>query len=55
MNFVAGFMLITNGGNDEEAFWLFKRLAESPEFLATGLFEVPKYGPARSDSHSQIS
>lgn len=40
MNFLAGFFLITNGGNDEEAFWLFKNLLESSEFMMTGSFEV---------------
>ena len=40
MNFLVGFLLITNGGNDDEAFWFFKNLAESSEFMLTGCFEV---------------
>jgi hypothetical protein len=40
MNFLAGFLLLTTGGNEEEVFWLLKSLCESPEFMMTGLFEV---------------
>ncbi len=39
MNFVAGFLLLVNGGNELEAFWVFVALARGHRFLAMGFFE----------------
>jgi hypothetical protein len=40
MNFLVGFLLMTNGGHEEEVFWLLKSMCENPEFLMSGVFEV---------------
>jgi len=39
MNFLVGFMLLINGGNELEAFWMFVTLARDQKFLLMGLFE----------------
>ncbi|KAL4502460.1 hypothetical protein ABPG72_012047 [Tetrahymena utriculariae] len=39
MNIVVGFLLLINGGNEEEAFWMFVSLARSENFLFMGLYE----------------
>ncbi|EGR29665.1 TBC domain protein [Ichthyophthirius multifiliis] len=39
MNFLIGFMLLVNGGNEQEAFLMFKVLAEDPNFMLMGLYE----------------
>ena len=39
MNFLVGFMLLINGGNELEAFWMFVTLARDHRFLIMGLFE----------------
>ncbi|EAR89468.1 rab-GTPase-TBC domain protein (macronuclear) [Tetrahymena thermophila SB210] len=39
MNIVVGFLLLVNGGNEEEAFWMFVSLARSENFLFMGLYE----------------
>jgi hypothetical protein len=40
MNYLVGFLLITNGGNDDDVFWILKNMFESSEFMLTGMFEV---------------
>lgn len=39
MNFWVGFLLLVNGGNEEEAFWLFTTLCWDPKYMLIGLFE----------------
>jgi len=39
MNYIVAFLLLVNGGKDEEAFWMFVSLARDHRFLAMGLFE----------------
>jgi len=39
MNYIVAFLLLVNGGKDEEAFWMFITLARDHKFLAMGLFE----------------
>jgi len=39
MNFLVGFMLLINGGNELEAFWMFITLARDQRFMLMGLFE----------------
>lgn len=39
MNFIMGFILMINGAREEEAFWMFKVLAEHPDFMLMGLYE----------------
>jgi len=39
MNFILGFILLINGANEAEAFWMFKILAEHPDFMLMGLYE----------------
>lgn len=39
MNFILGFILLVNGASESEAFWMFKILAEHPDFMWMGLFE----------------
>lgn len=39
MNFIVGFILMINGANEVEAFWMFKILAEHPDFMIMGLYE----------------
>lgn len=39
MNYIAGFLLIVSGGNEEEAFWTFVYLSKDPKFQLLGLFE----------------
>jgi len=40
MNFILGFILLINGANEPEAFWMFKVLAEHPDFMIMGLYET---------------
>jgi len=40
MNFFVGFLLIVSDFNEEEAFWVFKGMAESHRFMINGLYEV---------------
>ena len=39
MNFVAAFLLLVNGGNEAEAFWMFITIARDHRFLLMGMFE----------------
>ena len=39
MNFIVGFLLLVNGANELEAFWMFITLARDHRFLLMGLFE----------------
>jgi hypothetical protein len=39
MNFIVAFLLMINGGNENEAFWFFVGLARSHDFLLMGFFE----------------
>ncbi|KAL4502978.1 hypothetical protein ABPG72_014207 [Tetrahymena utriculariae] len=39
MNFILGFILMINGSQENEAFWMFKVLAEHPDFMLMGLYE----------------
>lgn len=39
LNFVVGFLLLVNGGNEIEAFWAFVTIARDPRFLMMGFFE----------------
>ncbi|KAL4455494.1 hypothetical protein ABPG74_012646 [Tetrahymena malaccensis] len=39
MNFILGFILMINGSKEDEAFWMFKVLAEHPDFMLMGLYE----------------
>ena len=39
MNFLAGFLLIVNGGREEEAFWSFVFLGKNMHFQILGFFE----------------
>ena len=39
MNFVVGFLLLINGGNEIEAFWTFVTMARDSRFLMMGFFE----------------
>lgn len=40
MNFIVGFLLLINGGDELEAFWMFVALARNPDFLMMGFFEA---------------
>ena len=40
MNFLLGFFLLINGANEEESFYMFKALAEHPDFMLMGLYEI---------------
>ncbi|KRX05358.1 Rab-GTPase-TBC domain [Pseudocohnilembus persalinus] len=39
MNFIVGFLLLINGGNESEAFWLFIELCRHKDFMIMGIFE----------------
>ena len=39
MNFLAAFLLLVNGGNEVEAFWMFVTIARDHRFLLMGMFE----------------
>ena len=39
MNFIVAFLLLVNGGNEQEAFWFFVGLARSHDYLLMGFFE----------------
>ena len=39
MNFIVGFLLLINGGDELEAFWMFVALARNTDFLMMGFFE----------------
>lgn len=38
MNFLVGFILLVNGGNDKEAFWFFSALCKTTKYVP----ELPK-------------
>jgi hypothetical protein len=40
MNFLVGFLLTINNGNEEEIFWFLKSMLESSDYFMTGMFEV---------------
>ena len=39
MNFIVAFLLLVNGGNEQETFWFFVGLARSHDYLLMGFFE----------------
>lgn len=39
MNFVIGFLLLVNGGNEVEAFWFFVELCRHKDFMLMGMYE----------------
>ena len=39
MNFLVAFLLLVNGGNEIEAFWMFVAFARNTDFLVMGFFE----------------
>jgi Rab-GTPase-TBC domain len=41
MNFVFGFIMMINGGNEKEAFWLFAGLAKTSSILSTDEHRQP--------------
>lgn len=40
MNFVVGFLLLVNGGKEEDAFWLFTEICRHKDFMLMGFYEV---------------
>ncbi len=39
MNFIVGFILLVNGGNELEAFWLFIELCRHKDYMLMGFYE----------------
>lgn len=39
MNFVVAFILLINGGNDEDAYWMMRALTEKHEGKFAGLYQ----------------